>query len=176
VRRVRELLEMSMEMEDSPWLIMFTSNILLGNCWMTIEIPTVKIFNPRDLAPKQLYEKVEGLLPGVSNIPAGCMRFIEGAKTVEDERVALFLCFGHFEQFLAIWIYGKDQVGVTTWTCFRRKNTVFSIFRDYCQFEGKCCPFEFSLLSCHDQGWFVFILLIQLPQIKKFQILFRETD
>jgi hypothetical protein len=42
--------------------------------WMSIEPPTVKIFDPGDFAPKITHERVEELAPSVANIPAGCVK------------------------------------------------------------------------------------------------------
>jgi hypothetical protein len=54
---------------------------------------------PGDFAPKITHEKVEGSLTLVTNVSVGRIKFIEGAETVDDERIALplFVHLGYWK-------------------------------------------------------------------------------
>ena len=83
-----------------------------GSCFVSVDPPTVKTFDLGDFALKISYAKLEESLPSVVNVPAGCMKFIEGAETVEVKWVMSVAIVCHFEPSWAIGICGKGKVDV----------------------------------------------------------------
>lgn len=74
-----------------------------GNFWMCTQPATVGIVAPGDFALKISHERVERLLPFVTSVPAGCVKFIEGAETHHGEWVVPFLLFS---RFVPSWVIG----------------------------------------------------------------------
>ena len=73
--------------------------------WMSIELPTIVIFDPGDFIPKTMHKQVKGLTPSVSDLPVSCVKFFEGAETP-------FLSLYRLVPFWATWTNGKEQIDV----------------------------------------------------------------
>jgi hypothetical protein len=83
-----------------------------GKFLMSVKFPTVGILDPGDFAPKMTHEKVEALLPFVTNVPVDCVKFVEGAETCDDEWAVSIAVVRCLVPSLAIGTYGKGQVDV----------------------------------------------------------------
>ena len=87
-----------------------TMDLPVTECSPTpVESPSTEVFDPLDFAPEKMHDEVEELLPSVTNLPAGCAKYFDGAETHHGKWVVSLSVARRFGPVLNIGTYEEGQ-------------------------------------------------------------------